>query len=91
MRSDLISANFLFFITISCKIIKGIWFLVKAHVYRSSNGSCVAFLSNYDKSSAAKVSFYNKRFKLPPWSISILQDCKNTIYNTASVKIKRIV
>lgn len=25
-------------------------------------------------------------YNLPPWSISILPDCKNTVYNTARVR-----
>jgi hypothetical protein len=27
-------------------------------------------------------------YNLPPWSISILPDCKNTVYNTARVRKK---
>ncbi|KAH6781302.1 beta galactosidase 1 [Perilla frutescens var. frutescens] len=65
-----------------------VWSLGKkqeARVFRSSNGSCAAFLANYDQHSAAKVSLWNKRYKLPPWSISILPDCKNSVYNTARI------
>ncbi|KAL3627964.1 hypothetical protein CASFOL_028066 [Castilleja foliolosa] len=54
----------------------------EAHVFKS-NGACAAFLSNYDQHSFAKVSFENKHYNLPMWSISILPDCKNTVYNTA--------
>lgn len=28
-------------------------------------------------------------YNLPPWSISILPDCKNTVYNTARVRKKQ--
>ncbi|XP_022844468.1 beta-galactosidase-like [Olea europaea var. sylvestris] len=56
----------------------------EAHVFKSKSG-CAAFLANYNQHSFAKVSFGNKHYNLPPWSISILPDCKNTVYNTARV------
>ncbi|XP_058227609.1 beta-galactosidase [Rhododendron vialii] len=56
----------------------------EAHVFKS-NGACAAFLANYDTKSFAKVSLGNMHYNLPPWSISILPDCKNTVYNTARV------
>ncbi|KAK1358396.1 Beta-galactosidase [Heracleum sosnowskyi] len=55
----------------------------EANVFRSKSGACAAFLANYDKNSFAKVAFNNMHYNLPPWSISILPDCKNTVYNTA--------
>ncbi|CAI0392217.1 unnamed protein product [Linum tenue] len=57
----------------------------EAHVYKSKSGACAAFLANYNPRSFAKVSFGNMHYNLPPWSISILPDCKNTVYNTARV------
>ncbi|KAL0397006.1 UNVERIFIED_CONTAM: Beta-galactosidase [Sesamum calycinum] len=57
----------------------------EAHVFKSRSGSCAAFLANYDQHSVAKVSFWNMHYNLPPWSISILPDCKNTVYNTARI------
>ncbi|KAK3210506.1 hypothetical protein Dsin_015212 [Dipteronia sinensis] len=54
----------------------------EAHVFKSSSG-CAAFLANYDTSSSAKVTFGNMQYDLPPWSISILPDCKTAVYNTA--------
>ncbi|PON48137.1 Glycoside hydrolase [Parasponia andersonii] len=45
--------------------------ILQAHVYKSTSGACAAFLAN----SPAKVSFGNMHYNLPPWSISILQDC----------------
>ncbi|KAK6128023.1 hypothetical protein DH2020_038226 [Rehmannia glutinosa] len=57
----------------------------EAHVFKSRSGSCAAFLANYDQHSFAKVSFGNMHYNLPPWSISILPDCKNTVYNTARI------
>uniref|UniRef100_A0A2N9EWK0 Beta-galactosidase n=1 Tax=Fagus sylvatica TaxID=28930 RepID=A0A2N9EWK0_FAGSY len=57
----------------------------EAHVFKSKSGACAAFLANYNQRSFAKVSFGNMHYNLPPWSISILPDCKNTVYNTARV------
>ncbi|GAV68164.1 hypothetical protein CFOL_v3_11667 [Cephalotus follicularis] len=50
---------------------------------------CASFLSNYDTKSAARVLFNNMHYNLPPWSISILPDCRNVVFNTAKVYIKR--
>lgn len=57
----------------------------EAHVYKTKSGACSAFLANYNQRSYAKVSFANKHYNLPPWSISILPDCENTVYNTARI------
>ncbi|CAN1785826.1 Beta-galactosidase 1 [Linum perenne] len=57
----------------------------EAHVFKSKSGACAAFLANYNPRSFAKVSFGSMHYNLPPWSISILPDCKNTVYNTARV------
>ncbi|KAK1377747.1 Beta-galactosidase [Heracleum sosnowskyi] len=65
-----------------------VWSLGKnseAHEFRSKSGACAAFLANYDTSSSAKVTYFNRQYDLPPWSISILPDCKNAIFNTAKV------
>lgn len=59
--------------------------IFQAHVYSAKTGDCAAFLSNYDVKSAAKVLFNDKHYNLPPWSISILSDCKNVVFNTAKV------
>ncbi|XP_057459695.1 beta-galactosidase-like [Actinidia eriantha] len=56
----------------------------EAHVFKSSS-ACAAFLANYNSKSFARVAFGNMHYNLPPWSISILPDCKNTVYNTARV------
>ena len=58
----------------------------QAHVFRSKTGDCAAFLANYNPGSAAKVSFGNGQYDLPPWSVSILPDCKTVVYNTATVR-----
>ncbi|XP_059455909.1 beta-galactosidase 1 [Corylus avellana] len=57
----------------------------EAHVFKSKSGACAAFLANYNPRSFAKVAFGNLHYNLPPWSVSILPDCKNTVYNTARV------
>ncbi|XWS21015.1 hypothetical protein CRYUN_Cryun30bG0018700 [Craigia yunnanensis] len=60
----------------------------EAHVFSSRQGSCAAFLSNYHTKSAARVMFNNKHYNLPPWSISILPDCRKVVFNTAMVGVK---
>ncbi|KAI3451011.1 hypothetical protein Pfo_007676 [Paulownia fortunei] len=62
--------------------------LQQAHVYSSESGDCAAFLSNYDTTSAARVMFNNMHYSLPPWSISILPDCRNVVFNTAKVGVQ---
>ncbi|CAJ1937761.1 unnamed protein product [Sphenostylis stenocarpa] len=51
-------------------------------------GKCVAFLVNNDASNMFTVEFRNRSYKLPPKSISILTDCQNVTFNTATVNIK---
>ncbi|KAK0583000.1 hypothetical protein LWI29_032174 [Acer saccharum] len=58
----------------------------QAHVFSSESGHCAAFLSNYNRNSTLRVTFNRKHYDLPPWSISILPDCKNVVFNTANVK-----
>ncbi|EPS64494.1 beta-galactosidase, partial [Genlisea aurea] len=53
------------------------------HVFRSANGACAAFLSNYDTTLSKEFTFQNKKYVLPPWSISILPDCSTEAFNTA--------
>ncbi|PRQ23872.1 putative beta-galactosidase [Rosa chinensis] len=60
----------------------------QAHVFSSKSGDCAAFLSNYNTKSAATVTFNQMNYHLPPWSISILPDCKNVVYNTAQVGVQ---
>lgn len=57
---------------------------IQAYVFSSPAG-CAAFLSNYHLNSSARVTFNNRHYDLPPWSISILPDCKNVAFNTAKV------
>ncbi|XP_077212588.1 beta-galactosidase-like isoform X1 [Tasmannia lanceolata] len=60
----------------------------ESYVYKSKSGACAAFLANYDTNSFAKVEFDGMHYNLPPWSISILPDCKNTVFNTARVGVQ---
>ena len=54
-----------------------------------SKSSCAAFLSNNDVNSPARVMFRGFPYDLPPWSVSILPDCKTEYYNTAKVRKER--
>ncbi|KAG5246411.1 beta-galactosidase family protein [Salix suchowensis] len=60
----------------------------QAHVFSSGKRSCAAFLANYHTQSAATVMFNNMHYVLPPWSISILPDCRNVVFNTAKVGVQ---
>ncbi|GMP27292.1 hypothetical protein CsSME_00003347 [Camellia sinensis var. sinensis] len=60
----------------------------QAHVFTSEAGDCAAFLSNYDTKSVTRVMFNNMHYNLPPWSISILPDCRNVVFNTAKVGVQ---
>ncbi|XP_031269012.1 beta-galactosidase 5 [Pistacia vera] len=62
----------------------------QAYVFSPGKGRCTAFLSNYHASSAAKVIFNGRHYDLPPWSISILPDCKNVVFNTATVGVQSV-
>uniref|UniRef100_A0A6N2NA79 beta-galactosidase n=1 Tax=Salix viminalis TaxID=40686 RepID=A0A6N2NA79_SALVM len=57
----------------------------EADIYADASGGCVAFLANMDDKNDKTVEFRNVSYKLPAWSISILPDCKNVVYNTAKV------
>ncbi|KAL2630274.1 hypothetical protein R1flu_014960 [Riccia fluitans] len=68
----------------------------EAHVYGDGNGNsleefissstvCAAFLSNSGTSAPATVEFNGSSYELPAWSVSILPNCKNVVFNTAKV------
>jgi hypothetical protein len=70
----------------------------EAHIYQGKSqsksqpsslfgneSSCSAFLANIDEHKSAIVKFRGQEYNLPPWSVSILPDCKNTAFNTAKV------
>ncbi|KAI5673161.1 hypothetical protein M9H77_13525 [Catharanthus roseus] len=60
----------------------------KAVVFSSKTGGCAAFLANYHNNLPARVTFNKLHYDLPPWSISILPDCRHVVYNTARVGVK---
>ncbi|KAK6151943.1 hypothetical protein DH2020_014578 [Rehmannia glutinosa] len=62
----------------------------EVHVFKSKSGACAAFLSNYDPTFSTKLTFQNMPYDLPPWSISILPDCKTEVYNTAKIRSKGV-
>ncbi|KAK3210505.1 hypothetical protein Dsin_015211 [Dipteronia sinensis] len=57
----------------------------EAHVFASMSGGCAAFLANYDTTYSTNVTFHNMQYQLPPWSVSILPDCRTSIFNTAKI------
>ncbi|XP_019170092.1 PREDICTED: beta-galactosidase 8-like isoform X1 [Ipomoea nil] len=58
---------------------------LEAHVYYKTSKQCAAFLANYGSTKDATVKFKGKSYFLPAWSVSILPDCKNVVFNTARV------
>ncbi|XP_044496487.1 beta-galactosidase 8-like [Mangifera indica] len=62
---------------------------LEAHIYYKPSNECAAFLANYDSHSDANVTFNGNLYHLPAWSVSILPDCKNVIFNTAKVVAQR--
>lgn len=68
------------------------WFLIntifsffQATVYKTGSGLCSAFLANTGTNSDVTVKFNGNSYLLPAWSVSILPDCKNVVFNTAKV------
>ncbi|KAK6141947.1 hypothetical protein DH2020_024320 [Rehmannia glutinosa] len=57
----------------------------EATVYQTESGQCAAFLANWDGQLDSIVYFNGNYYDLPAWSVSILPDCKNVVYNTAKV------
>ncbi|XP_021812274.1 beta-galactosidase 10 isoform X2 [Prunus avium] len=57
----------------------------EADVYTDSSGACAAFIANMDDKNDKTVEFRNVSYHLPAWSVSILPDCKNAVFNTAKV------
>ncbi|MCD7457417.1 Beta-galactosidase 8 [Datura stramonium] len=60
------------------------YYMVPASVYKTGS-QCAAFLANIGTQSDAAVSFNGNSYHLPPWSVSILPDCKNVALNTAKI------
>ncbi|KAL1541896.1 Beta-galactosidase 10 [Salvia divinorum] len=59
--------------------------LQEVDVYEEPSGACSAIISNTDDKNGATVVFKNTTYYLPAWSVSILPDCKNVVFNTAKV------
>ncbi|KAL8210305.1 hypothetical protein R6Q57_007037 [Mikania cordata] len=57
----------------------------EADVYEDQSGTCAAFIANLDDKDEKTVQFRNVSYTLPAWSVSILPDCKNVVFNTAKV------
>lgn len=57
----------------------------QADVYTDSSGACAAFIANTNNKTDKIVEFRNASYHLPAWSVSILPDCKNVVFNTAKV------
>ncbi|WCJ32211.1 Beta-galactosidase [Euphorbia peplus] len=51
----------------------------------SYNGKRICFFSNIDANNDKTLSFEGKNYTIPAWSVSILDDCKTQVYNTAKV------
>ncbi|KAL8229591.1 hypothetical protein R6Q57_014491 [Mikania cordata] len=64
---------------------------LEADVYYKTDGDCAAFLANYDSILGANVTFNGKSYFLPAWSVSILPDCKNVIFNTAKIVAQKSI
>ncbi|KAK7358785.1 hypothetical protein VNO77_00724 [Canavalia gladiata] len=62
--------------------------LQEGYVFEEEEGECVAFLVNNDNVNMFTVQFRNRSYQLPPKSISILPDCQNVTFNTATVNTK---
>ena len=58
---------------------------LQADIYSDQSGGCVAFLANIDSANDKVVTFRNRQYDLPAWSVSILPDCRNVVFNSAKV------
>ncbi|GLT86184.1 hypothetical protein SLE2022_043400 [Rubroshorea leprosula] len=59
-----------------------------AYVFNSESGGYAAFLSNFNRNSSMRVRFNNMHYDPSPWSISVLPDRKNVVFNSAQVGSK---
>ncbi|CAJ2641459.1 unnamed protein product [Trifolium pratense] len=56
-----------------------------ADVYTDSSGARAAFIAKVDDKNDKTVEFRNASYHLPAWSVSILLDYNNVVFNTAKV------
>jgi hypothetical protein len=62
---------------------------LEATIYSiNSSTICVSFLNNIDNKQDATVQFNGTTYNLLAWSVSVLHDCKNMVYNTAQISIQ---
>ncbi|ONK79791.1 uncharacterized protein A4U43_C01F10110 [Asparagus officinalis] len=59
--------------------------------FSGNNVTSACFLSNEGNSTDATFDYEGKSYFLPAWSVSILADCKEEIYNTAKVDTQTTV
>ncbi|XLT84611.1 hypothetical protein HN873_006364 [Arachis hypogaea] len=57
---------------------------IEVAVYKTDN-VCAAFLANINTTIDVTVNFSGNSYRLPAWSVSILPDCKNVVFNTAKI------
>lgn len=57
---------------------------VKVTSYKKDNTSS-CFISNSNSTNDATITYQGRTFTIPAWSVSILPDCQNEVYNTAKV------
>ncbi|XP_020973461.1 beta-galactosidase 8-like isoform X2 [Arachis ipaensis] len=57
---------------------------IEVAVYKTDN-VCAAFLANINTTIDVTVNFSSNSYRLPAWSVSILPDCKNVVFNTAKI------
>ncbi|CAI0445309.1 unnamed protein product [Linum tenue] len=66
-----------------------VWMLTKdveVCIYdQPRNNVCAAFLTNNNNDNVSTVKFRGHEYHLPPYSVSILPDCKTVVYNTMTV------
>lgn len=61
----------------------------QAYAYYAGPGNCAAaFLVNLDSNNVGRVIFNGQHYKIAPWSVSILPDCRNVVFNTAKVDVQ---
>ncbi|KAK3038358.1 hypothetical protein RJ639_031454 [Escallonia herrerae] len=88
----------IFWFTYNHQVVGLLWMMSSAHIYSGNAHNegqrltltghasrCSAFLANIDEHEPATVQFLGHNYTLPPWSVSILPDCRNTAFNTAKV------
>ncbi|KAL7224940.1 hypothetical protein ACSBR1_026261 [Camellia fascicularis] len=64
--------------------------MVSVTIY-ATNETSSCFFGNANDSSDATVTFQGNDYNVPAWSVSILPDCKNEVYNTAKVNTQTSV